>query len=429
MRAGRRARRAATASMPGTRSTRRNCSATRRRTTTRSPTSSTSGSTPASPTNACSRSAARRPAQAGRPVPGRLRPASRLVPVSSLLTGVAIDGVAPYRQVLTHGFTVDAHGRKMSKSLGNVLAPQKVIEDDGRRRAAPVDRLDRLPQRDVGVRRDPQAQRRRLPPHPQHRALPARQPARLRSRRAHLRPLERHGRARPLDRASRRRSCSRQIVAAYERYDFAEIVQALSNFCSVDLGSLYLDVTKDRLYTMPEDSRGRRSAQSAMFRIAEAFVRWIAPILSFTADEIWRLPAGRARGQRAVRDLVRRPGAAAGDDAALSARGLRSPAGAARAGRPRCWSRCAPPARSAPRWRPRSRCAAASPTRTGWRRSPTNCASCSSAATSTVLADDGRKEIAVLAAPTTQGASACAAGTTAPMSAAMPRIRRCAVAA
>jgi len=71
-------------------------------------------------------------------------------------------------------------------------------------------------------------------------------------------------------------------------------VQALLNFCSVDLGSLYLDVTKDRLYTMPEDSRGRRSAQSAMFRIAEAFVRWIAPILSFTADEIWRhLPGKR----------------------------------------------------------------------------------------------------------------------------------------
>src|SRR3546814_544920 len=78
-----------------------------------------------------------------------------------------------------------------------------------------------------------------------------------------------------------------KIVDAYARYDFAEIVQALLNFCSVDLGSLYLDVTKDRLYTMGEDSRGRRSAQSAMYRIAEAFVRWIAPVLSFTADEMW----------------------------------------------------------------------------------------------------------------------------------------------
>jgi isoleucyl-tRNA synthetase len=85
-----------------------------------------------------------------------------------------------------------------------------------------------------------------------------------------------------------------QIANAYRRYNFAEIVQALINFCSVDLGSLYLDVTKDRLYTMREDSRGRRSAQSAMYHISEAFVRWIAPVLSFTADEMWHhLPGER----------------------------------------------------------------------------------------------------------------------------------------
>src|SRR5690606_5776788 len=85
-----------------------------------------------------------------------------------------------------------------------------------------------------------------------------------------------------------------KVTDAYARYDFAEVVQLLMNFCSVDLGSLYLDVTKDRLYTMREDSRGRRSAQSAMYRISEAFVRWIAPILAFTADEMWGyLPGGR----------------------------------------------------------------------------------------------------------------------------------------
>jgi isoleucyl-tRNA synthetase len=78
-----------------------------------------------------------------------------------------------------------------------------------------------------------------------------------------------------------------RIEGACERYDFPAIVQALSNFCSVELGSLYLDVTKDRLYTMPVDSRGRRSAQTAMHAIAEALVRWIAPILSYTADEMW----------------------------------------------------------------------------------------------------------------------------------------------
>ncbi|TBR10457.1 MAG: isoleucine--tRNA ligase, partial [Lysobacter sp.] len=87
-----------------------------------------------------------------------------------------------------------------------------------------------------------------------------------------------------------------RLIAAYERYDFAEIVQSLANFCSVDLGSLYLDVTKDRLYTMPEDSAGRRSAQTAMYHLAEAFARWIAPILTFTADEMWRFLPPAATG-------------------------------------------------------------------------------------------------------------------------------------
>jgi isoleucyl-tRNA synthetase len=84
-----------------------------------------------------------------------------------------------------------------------------------------------------------------------------------------------------------------EIANAYARYDFAAVVQALVNFCSVDLGSLYLDVTKDRLYTLREDSPARRSAQSAMYRISEAFVRWIAPILSFTADEMWQALPGK----------------------------------------------------------------------------------------------------------------------------------------
>jgi isoleucyl-tRNA synthetase len=111
----------------------------------------------------------------------------------------------------------------------------------------------------------------------------------------HLRPLEDMV---ALDRwiVHRAFELQERIKAAYERYDFASIVQALLNFCSVDLGSLYLDVTKDRLYTMPEDSRGRRSAQSAMYRIAEAFVRWVAPILSFTAEEMWGYLPGKRLG-------------------------------------------------------------------------------------------------------------------------------------
>ena len=89
------------------------------------------------------------------------------------------------------------------------------------------------------------------------------------------------------------------IIAAYERYDFPEIVQRIQNFCTNEMGALYLDITKDRVYTMQEDSRGRRSAQSAMYRILEALVRWLAPILAFTAEEIWHaMPAATPHGAR-----------------------------------------------------------------------------------------------------------------------------------
>jgi isoleucyl-tRNA synthetase len=94
---------------------------------------------------------------------------------------------------------------------------------------------------------------------------------------------------------ARTRNLHERVQEAYEACDFARVVALVQNFCTNELGALYLDVTKDRLYTMQADSRGRRSAQSAMFRIAEAFVRWIAPILAFTADEVWEyLPGGRA---------------------------------------------------------------------------------------------------------------------------------------
>src|SRR6185312_11461399 len=86
------------------------------------------------------------------------------------------------------------------------------------------------------------------------------------------------------------------VVAAYARHDFPEIVQRVQNFCTNEMGALYLDITKDRLYTMPTASRGRRSAQSAMYRILEAMVRWLAPITSFTAEEIWQHMPG-TRGE------------------------------------------------------------------------------------------------------------------------------------
>ncbi|MGQ4583998.1 isoleucine--tRNA ligase [Lysobacter sp. F60174L2] len=216
---------------------------------------------------------------------------------SSLLTGVAMDGEAPYRQVLTHGFVVDAAGRKMSKSLGNVVAPQKVVDAMGadvlRLWIASADYRNEMSVSDEILKRSADGYRR------------IRNTARFLLSNldgfdptAHLVPTAEMV---ALDAwiVHRAHGLQQKIIAATERYDFAEIVQLLANFCSVDLGSLYLDVTKDRLYTMPADSRGRRSAQSAMYRIAEAFVRWIAPILSFTADEMWDyLPAVTEQGPR-----------------------------------------------------------------------------------------------------------------------------------
>ncbi|APP84024.1 isoleucine--tRNA ligase [Xanthomonas hortorum pv. vitians] len=210
---------------------------------------------------------------------------------SSLLTGVAMDKAAPYKQCLTHGFTVDEHGRKMSKSLGNGIEPQDIMKTLGadilRLWIASVDYSNEMSLSQEILKRNADAYRR------------LRNTARFLLGNLHgFDPLQ-HLVALDdmvlLDRwiVHRAHELQEKIVAAYARYDFAEIVQALLNFCSVDLGSLYLDVTKDRLYTMAEDARGRRSAQSAMYHVAEAFVRWIAPVLSFTAEELWGYLPGK----------------------------------------------------------------------------------------------------------------------------------------
>jgi len=212
---------------------------------------------------------------------------------SSLLTGVAIDRHAPYKQCLTHGFTVDEHGRKMSKSLGNGIEPQDIMKTLGadilRLWIASADYSNEMSLSQEILKRNADAYRRlRNTARFLLANLDGFDPA------VHLRPLNDMV---ALDRwiVHRAFELQEKIKAAYERYDMAEIVQLLLNFCSVDLGSLYLDVTKDRLYTMQADSRGRRSAQSAMYHIAEAFTRWIAPILTFTADELWGyLPGERA---------------------------------------------------------------------------------------------------------------------------------------
>ena len=213
---------------------------------------------------------------------------------SSLLTGVAIDKAAPYRQCLTHGFTVDEHGRKMSKSLGNGIEPQDIMKTLGadilRLWIASADYSNEMSLSQEILKRNADAYRRlRNTARFLLSNLNGFDPARDLLAPADMVALDRWI-------VHRAYEVQEKIKAAYDRYDFAEIVQALLNFCSVDLGSLYLDVTKDRLYTMREDSRGRRSAQSAMFHIAEAFVRWIAPVLSFTADEMWGYLPGERTG-------------------------------------------------------------------------------------------------------------------------------------
>jgi isoleucyl-tRNA synthetase len=245
---------------------------------------------------------------------------------SALLTGIAMDKAAPYRQVLTHGFTVDEHGKKMSKSLGNVVEPQKVIDQLGadvlRLWVASADYRNEMSVSDTILKRSADAYRRiRNTARFLLGNLAGFDPAQ------HLLPNE--GLI-ALDRWAVHRALELQekIVAAYARYDFPEIVQMLSNFCTVDLGALYLDVTKDRLYTMREDAHGRRSAQSAMYRIAEAFVRWIDADPELHRGRDLASPARRARGKRSLCHLVRRARGVAGRRWARC-RGVRAPARAA----------------------------------------------------------------------------------------------------
>jgi len=204
---------------------------------------------------------------------------------SSLLTGVAIDKHAPYKQCLTHGFTVDEKGRKMSKSLGNGIEPQDIMKTLGadilRLWIASADYSNEMSLSQEILKRNADAYRRlRNTARFLLGNLDGFDPARHLVAPADMVALDRWIVHRAFE-------VQEKIKAAYTGYNMAEIVQLLLNFCSVDLGSVYLDVTKDRLYTMPVDSRGRRSAQTAMYHIAEAFTRWVAPILTFTADELW----------------------------------------------------------------------------------------------------------------------------------------------
>jgi isoleucyl-tRNA synthetase len=211
---------------------------------------------------------------------------------SSLLTSVAINGAAPYRTVLTHGFTVDGNGHKMSKSLGNIIPAEKVMKELGadilRLWVAATDYRGELAVSDEIFKRTADSYRRiRNTARFLLSNLNGFDPATDALAADDMLSLDRWA----VDRAAR---LQREIVEHYRDYHFHLIYQKLHNFCANDLGGFYLDVIKDRQYTTQADSRPRRSAQTAMYHIGEALVRWIAPILSYTADEIWEnLPGER----------------------------------------------------------------------------------------------------------------------------------------
>nr|VFK37178.1 MAG: Isoleucyl-tRNA synthetase [Candidatus Kentron sp. SD]VFK39686.1 MAG: Isoleucyl-tRNA synthetase [Candidatus Kentron sp. SD] len=211
---------------------------------------------------------------------------------SSLLTSLAMGQEIPYRAVLTHGFTVDADGMKMSKSRGNVIAPQHVVNQLGadilRLWVAATDYSAEMSVSDEILRRMADSYRR------------LRNTARFLL--ANLHGFDPNRDSVPPDKmlaldrwaVDRAAALQRDIRSAYGANHFHLVYQRLHNFCAVDLGGFYLDIIKDRQYTTQSNSLARRSGQTAMYHIAEALVRWLAPILSFTAEEIWQhLPGER----------------------------------------------------------------------------------------------------------------------------------------
>ncbi|MAJ87793.1 MAG: isoleucine--tRNA ligase [Cellvibrionales bacterium TMED148] len=204
---------------------------------------------------------------------------------SSLKTAIAINGSAPYKTVVTHGFAVDDQGRKMSKSVGNVISPQNVIKKMGadvlRLWVASVDYRSEIAVSDEILERSADSYRR------------IRNTARyFLSNLDGFEPdtdVLPHSEMLALDLWALRRTASlqKEIIEAYEKFQFHLVTQKLHNFCVRDMGGFYLDIIKDRIYTCGTLSLPRRSAQTALYYICESFVRWIAPILSFTAHEIW----------------------------------------------------------------------------------------------------------------------------------------------
>ncbi|MCE8033926.1 isoleucine--tRNA ligase [Billgrantia tianxiuensis] len=204
---------------------------------------------------------------------------------SSLLTGCAIDGHPPYRGLLTHGFTVDAQGRKMSKSMGNVVAPQEVMDKLGadilRLWVASTDYSGEMAVSDEILKRTADVYRRiRNTARFLLANLNGFDPARDSVAFDDMLALDQW----VVDRAAQLQA---RIEKAYEEYRFLDVYQQVHTFCSRELGGFYLDVIKDRQYTTQADSLARRSCQTALYHVVEALSRWVAPILSFTAEEIY----------------------------------------------------------------------------------------------------------------------------------------------
>ncbi|MBC7787209.1 MAG: isoleucine--tRNA ligase [Methylophilaceae bacterium] len=205
---------------------------------------------------------------------------------SSLLTGCAIDGRAPYEALLTHGFVVDGAGHKMSKSKGNVVAPQKVMDTYGadilRLWTASTDYSGELTISDEILKRVAESYRRIRNT--------------MKFLLANIADFDAGKDLLPvsewleIDKYALvlTEKLQTEVLADYDRYEFHLAVQKFVSFCSEDLGGFYLDILKDRLYTAGENSHPRRAAQSALYHITHCMMRLMAPILSFTANEIWQ---------------------------------------------------------------------------------------------------------------------------------------------
>ncbi|MEW5807097.1 MAG: isoleucine--tRNA ligase [Acidobacteriota bacterium] len=210
---------------------------------------------------------------------------------SSLLVAVNNRGSAPYRTVITHGFTLDGEGRKMSKSLGNVISPMEVCNEMGaevlRLWVSMIDYLSDMRLSEEILRRNAEAYRKIRNTFryflgnlydfdPEKDSVPYSEMLEIdRWALLHL------------------NSFIKKILSAYENYMFHVIYHSLHNFCAVSMSSFYLDILKDRLYTAAQGSRRRRSAQTALFRICESLCQLMAPILCFTAEDVWRSMPGR----------------------------------------------------------------------------------------------------------------------------------------